>query len=107
MLDWIRKWPGVFSGVGIVDDSRPDPGKAMEGLARQGVRGFRIAPGRSAQTWLDTTGMNAMWATGAKRRLAMCPLIGPDGLASLDRMCAKHPDTPVVIDHMARSGWDG
>ena len=32
----------------------------------------------------------------------MCPLIGPDAIASVDRMCAKSPDTPVVIDHMAR-----
>ena len=107
MLDCIRQWPKVFSGVGIVDDSSADPGKAMEGLARQGVRGFRIVPIRSPRTWLDTPGMHTMWVTGAKRRLAMCPLVGPDALASIDRMCAKHPDTPVVIDHMARIGADG
>jgi predicted TIM-barrel fold metal-dependent hydrolase len=107
MLDCIRQWPEVFSGVGIVDDSGADPGKAMEGLARQGVRGFRIVPVRSARTWLDTPGMHTMWAAGARKNLAMCPLVGPDALASIDRMCAKHPDTPVVIDHMARIGADG
>ena len=107
MLDCIRKWPNVFSGVGIVDDSGADPGKAMENLARQGVRGFRIVPARSPQTWLDTPGMRTMWAMGAKKRLAMCPLVGPDALASIDRMCTKHPHTPVVIDHMARIGADG
>ena len=48
-----------------------------------------------------------MWAAGAKKNLAMCPLVGPDALASIDRMCAKYPDTPVVIDHMARIGGDG
>jgi predicted TIM-barrel fold metal-dependent hydrolase len=107
MVDCIRKWPKVFSGVGIVDESSSDPGKAMEDLARQGVRGFRIVPTRSPQTWLDTPGMQTMWAAGARNRLAMCPLIGPDALASVDRMCTKHPDTPVVIDHIARIGAAG
>jgi len=51
--------------------------------------------------------MEAMWRTGAKRKLAMCPLVNPNALASIDRMCAKHPDTPVVIDHLARVGGDG
>ena len=37
----------------------------------------------------------------------MCPLIGPDALPSVDRMCSRHPDTPVVIDHLARIGADG
>jgi predicted TIM-barrel fold metal-dependent hydrolase len=37
----------------------------------------------------------------------MCPLINPDMLPSVDRMCLRHPDTPVVIDHLARIGADG
>jgi|SRR6266446_5189538 len=27
----------------------------------------------------------------------MCPLIGPDAIASVDRMCAKFPDTPAPL----------
>jgi predicted TIM-barrel fold metal-dependent hydrolase len=107
MLDCIRDHPGMFSGVGIVDSSGPAPDKEMKALARRGVRGFRIVPGGSPQTWLDTEGMQKMWAAGAKERLAMCPLIGPDSLPAVDRMCPKHPDTPVVIDHFARIGADG
>jgi predicted TIM-barrel fold metal-dependent hydrolase len=107
MLDTIKAYPKVFSGVGIVDSAGPDPAKAMAELARGGVRGFRIVPGGSSQTWLDTPGMQAMWKAGARQRLAMCPLIGPDALPSVDRMCEKHPDTLVVIDHLARIGADG
>lgn len=107
MLDTMRAHPGVFSGVGIVDHSAPAPDRAMEELARQGVRGFRITPGFSPQTWLDTSGMQSMWTIGAKKQLAICPLIGPDALPSVDRMCSKNPDTPVVLDHLARIGGDG
>jgi len=105
MLDAMRAHPGVFGGVGIVDDAGPDPAAAMRDLARQGVRGFRIVP--NSKNWLDTPGMRAMWRAGAEQNLSMCALVGPDALLSLDRMCMDFPDTPVVIDHFARIGADG
>lgn len=107
MLDTMREYKGVFSGVAIVDALSPKPDDSMKDLARTGVRGFRITPGASPRTWLDTPGMEAMWRCGTERRLAMCPLINPNVLPSIDRMCLRHPDTPVVIDHLARIGADG
>jgi predicted TIM-barrel fold metal-dependent hydrolase len=107
MLDCIQQYPGIFSGVGIADSSAPGPDRKMIDLARRGVRGFRIVPGNAPRHWLDTDGMRTMWAAGAKHRLAMCPLIGPDALPGLDRMCERYPDTPVIIDHLARIGADG
>jgi predicted TIM-barrel fold metal-dependent hydrolase len=93
--------------VGIVDSDAPHPDEKMKDLAKSGVRGFRIAPGASRGTWLDSPGMEAMWRCGGESRLAMCPLVNPDALPSIDRMCSRHPDTPVVIDHLARIGADG
>src|SRR5688572_7611493 len=74
MLDTIQAHSGKFSGVGIVDSTSSNPGQAMEDLAKRGVRGFRITPGNAPDTWLETPGMEAMWRTAAKRKLAMCPL---------------------------------
>ncbi len=37
----------------------------------------------------------------------MCLLINADDLPATDKMCERHPDTPVVIDHFARIGVDG
>jgi predicted TIM-barrel fold metal-dependent hydrolase len=107
MLDAMRAHPGRFSGVGIVDTAGPDPAGAMKTLAGGGVRGFRITPGGDPQGWLEAEGMRAMWRAGAAHRLAMCPLIDPGALPSVDRMCEKFPDTPVVIDHLARIGARG
>jgi predicted TIM-barrel fold metal-dependent hydrolase len=107
MLDCLRAHPGVFSAVAIVDSTAEHPDRAMKELKRRGARGFRIVPGNASQTWLDTPGMQAMWRCGAEERLAMCPLINPDALASVDRMCDRFPDTPVVIDHLARIGAAG
>jgi predicted TIM-barrel fold metal-dependent hydrolase len=107
MLDCMRAYPGMFSGVGIIDETSPTTATTMKHLAGAGVRGFRIAPGASPRDWLQTSGMSAMWAAGGKQQLAMCPLVGPDALPSIDRMCTNYPDTPVVIDHLARIGADG
>ncbi len=107
MLDSMRRFPGVFSGVAVIDENQR-PAETMRQLKKQGVRGFRIRPGeRSVKTWLDGPGMAAMWKCGAEEGLNMCHLINPDSLPAVDRMCRKHPDTPVVIDHFARVGIDG
>lgn len=107
MLDSIRRFPGVFSGVAVIDENK-DPAAEMRRLKPLGVRGFRIRPGdRPVETWLDGPGMTAMWRCGASEGMAMCHLVNPDSLPAIDRMCQKHPDTPVVIDHFARIGADG
>ena len=107
LLDCMRAHPGTFGGVAIVDAAGPDLEKEMKSLARQGVRGFRIVAGDSHGNWLDAPGMQTMWRIGEEQHLAMCALVGPEGLPALDRMCAKNPETPVVIDHFARIGTDG
>jgi predicted TIM-barrel fold metal-dependent hydrolase len=107
LLDAIKRYPATFVGVGILDHRAPGVRNEMIRLRSLKVHGYRIAPGSDTAGWLDAPGMQAMWQCGAEKRVAMCPLIGPDAIASLDRMCGKFPDTPVVIDHMARIGADG
>ena len=79
----------------------------MVRLKGHGVRGFRITPGTEPKGWLEKEGMFAMWKCGAEQRLAMCCLIGVDAIPSVDRMSARFPETPVIIDHLARIGVDG
>lgn len=107
MLDMMQKHQGTFSGVAVIDEN-DQPRKTMLELKEKGVRGFRIAPAsRSADNWLTGEGMVEMWKCGAEHGLAMCPLIDPIFLPSVDAMCEKHPETPVVVDHFARVGVDG
>jgi predicted TIM-barrel fold metal-dependent hydrolase len=102
MLDTMRRFPGVFSGVAVIDETA-QPRDVMRRLARQGVRGFRIFPkGSPVDRWLDTPGMATMWRCGSEENLSMCCLIDPEALPAVDRMCQKFPGTPVVIDHIAR-----
>lgn len=111
LLDAVKRHAKMFRVQGMVDDHKPDPGAAMKKLLPLGVTGFRITPfvrkKEEQPHWLDTPGMAEMWRTGATTGQAMCLLINPSDLAAADAMCAKHPGTPVVIDHFARIGADG
>jgi predicted TIM-barrel fold metal-dependent hydrolase len=110
LIDAVKRHPQRFRIVAMVDDHKPHAGEAMKGLLKQGATGFRITPfirKDHPEKWLDSAGMQEMWMTGAETRQAMCCLIGASDIAGVDKMCGKHPDTPVVIDHFARIGYDG
>lgn len=107
MLDCIAARPDTFVGVAVIDPEN-HPAETMRQLSTKGVRGFRIVPGKQPETdWLTGPGMRTMWTAGADQKLAMCPLIDPVFLPSVDRACAQFPKTPVVVDHFARIGIDG
>jgi len=108
MLDVIKAYPGVFSGVGIVDYQAADVADKMKELKQGGVRGFRIYPAAGeAAKWVEDMGMAKMWLTAQKENLAICPLINPTDLPFIQKLCQKYPDTTVVIDHFARIGISG
>jgi predicted TIM-barrel fold metal-dependent hydrolase len=108
MLDAMKAHPGVFSGVAVVDERSATVTDKMRRLKKLGVRGFRIRPGKQKpDEWLADDAMQRFWRLGAEEKLAMCHLIDANYLPSVDRMCDKHSDTPVVIDHFARIGVDG
>ncbi len=107
LIDAWQRHPKRFRIVGMVDDLRPNCGRAMKQLLTQGVTGFRIAPRKGITDWLQTDGMTEMWTTAAETGQAMCCLINPHDLPAVDAACHRHPQTPVVIDHFARVGIDG
>jgi predicted TIM-barrel fold metal-dependent hydrolase len=110
MLDMIAKHPDVFVGTAVVNPHGKDPAADMTDLAKKGVRAFRIHPklgNEPIDKWLRPAGYKTMFAAGARNNQAMACLIGPDGLPEIDRMCREFPDTPVIIDHLARIGADG
>lgn len=107
MIDAATRYPGKFAVTGMVDDTAPRPDEAMRKLLPQKVTAFRITSWVRKEKWLDGEGMAAMWTCAAETRQAMACLINPEDLPAVDKMCAKHPATPVVIDHFARIGVDG
>ncbi len=108
MLDSMAKYPGVFGGVAIVDETKPDVRETMKSLGRLGVRGFRLYSDKAkVEAWSGSPAMKAMWTEAAESGQSMCLLANPDALPAVQRMCAAFPRTRVVIDHFARIGVKG
>lgn len=108
IVDSMRRSPGVFSGVAVVDWTAARPDDAMLAMAKVSAKGFRVrCADQPAPDWMETAGFDRMFRCAADHNLAICPLMNPAGLPSLSRMCAKHLKTKVVIDHLCRVGIDG
>lgn len=107
LIDTAAKYPQAFRIVGALDESKPQADARMRELLTQRVTGFRITPLFSGNSWLDSPGMRLMWQTGAVTGQAMCCLINPENLPQVAKMCERHRETPVVIDHFARIGMMG
>ena len=107
MLHVMAEHPGVFAGIGIVDPAGTGPDLEMVRLKGQGVRGFRVYQGGAGASWLDGNGFERMFRAGAEHQLAICPLLNPEALPALERQCTRFPETPVIVDHLARIGADG
>ncbi|MEO7319446.1 MAG: amidohydrolase family protein [Chthoniobacteraceae bacterium] len=108
MIDAIARHRGVFRGVAIVNETKPDVRGTMKSLAAHGVRGFRLYADREkSAAWEHSDGMKMMWSYAADSGLSMCLLANPDALPAVQRMCRAFPKTRVVIDHFARIGTKG
>lgn len=108
LIDAARRYPHAFRVTGMVDDTKPHPDVTMRKLLEQKVTAFRITSLiRGANEWLEGPGMAAMWKCAAETRQVLSCLINPEDVPAVDKMCAKFPDTPIVIDHFARIGVDG
>lgn len=109
ITDTIQRFPkGIFSGVACLDAAKSGLEGQMNGLRQLGIRGMRIREGDGGvDRWSECAGMKAMWAHGPEIGIAMCPLINPEYLPEVDKMCSLYPETTVVVDHFARIGIDG
>jgi predicted TIM-barrel fold metal-dependent hydrolase len=108
MTDTMARFPGVFSGVAVVDEHAGDLAETLRKLSAQGVRGLRIHPADTPiDRWANSPGMLSLWALAADHNMAVCPLINPEALGEIDKLCRRFPKTRVVIDHFARIGVDG
>ncbi|MBT3345280.1 MAG: amidohydrolase [Gemmatimonadetes bacterium] len=110
ILDLIQADPERYTGTGIIpavsDVSLGSPERVMRDLARRGIRSFRIRArgaqpqwGQSEQ-WLDQEGYERMFTAAAEDELVLSFLTGPTDLPQIGRMCARFPQTPVIIDHV-------
>jgi predicted TIM-barrel fold metal-dependent hydrolase len=117
IADLIARRPDRFVGTGIVpaitDAAGPAPDETMVALAKRGIVAFRVR-GRSTRPpigdgdlWMDHPGYEKMFAAAAAHRLGLSFLMSAPDIPELDRMCARFPEAPVIIDHLCLIGGKG
>lgn len=94
----LRRYPGRFASVVIVDTARPDAPRALERLAAAGASGVRLgAPARSPGD--DPL---AIWRAAERLGLAVSCAGGSADFASDDfaRLVEALPGLAIVIEHL-------
>jgi predicted TIM-barrel fold metal-dependent hydrolase len=108
MLDVLAAAAKEFRGVAVIDPLGKDVPEQMDKLKPLGVRGFRIyLTDQAAAKRLENGALDRMFQAAAQRGMALCALINPEFLPALSRICARFPETPVVVDHLGRIGMSG
>lgn len=105
MLDVIRGQPDMFRGIAVVDRMLDRPSAQIRRLVESGVRGVRIELNKGVSTTsAEGAALDRLFHAAAREELAICPLMVPDALPALRQFCCRHPDSTVVIDHLAGIG---
>jgi L-fuconolactonase len=104
IADSIERFPGRLAGVGLVD-WRHEPREGLDRMAALGLRGVRIKALRAGhQRWPEDERMYALWRRAADLGVAVCILPEPSAFDAISKLCTRHPQTIVVVDHI---GWLG
>ena len=99
--DVLAKYPDKFVGMALVDPAADDPTAALQILIDQhGYQGVRLNPG----LWPDDESMDGpigdrLMSFCADAGLIVGFLIEPSHFAQVDALCARFPETKVIIDH--------
>jgi predicted TIM-barrel fold metal-dependent hydrolase len=109
LADCLRRHPGRFAAQGLIDPRDPAAADRLTYWMREhGFAGVRLSPSydRHAE-WLDSPDSEPLWRRAAELGAIFNFLIREEQLPQLERMAARFPDVPVVVDHMGYPDIEG
>lgn len=104
LVESMRRFPGRFSVVSIVDTDRPDAERVLEGWARQGCEGLRLqpttrSPGRDPLAiWRKADQLGLRISCGGP----LAEFASPE----FDALFREFPRMPIIIEHLGAGGTD-
>jgi L-fuconolactonase len=104
LMECVRRFPGRFSAVAIVDTERPDAPQTLEGWVREGAEGVRLAP----TTRSPGNDPLAIWRKAAELGIPVSSLGNPQGFTSaqFEEVVKELPTLPIIIEHLGGIGRD-
>lgn len=104
LVECMRRFPGRFSVIAMVDTDRPEAGDVLEGWVRQGCEGLRLGPSTRSP------GRNplAIWRKAADLGIATSCLGALAEFASpqFESLFKEFPNMPIIIEHLGGGGTD-
>lgn len=99
LFDCLRRFPGRFAAVVVVDTDHPDAPRLLERLAAQGASGVRLRP----DTRSPGDDPLAVWRAADRLRLAVSCYGTSAAFASREfaGVVAEFPNLPIVMEHLA------
>ena len=104
MLECVRRFPGRFAAVCMVDVSRPDAPQRLEELVKQGVQGIRLDPSQRS----PGSDPLAIWRKSAELGIVVScsgsdpALISPE----FESLIQEFSNLNIVIEHLGNGGKD-
>ena len=104
VADCLRRFPGKFAAVALVNPQVSDAPDQLEQLVKeQGFGGMRLHFSRQDDPWvLAEESQNPLWQRVEDLGVAFIALMrSPQQLPALEEMVKRFPAVKVVVDHMA------
>jgi predicted TIM-barrel fold metal-dependent hydrolase len=106
VLHCLQKEPTRFVAASLFFPKDSDAPDKLADLVRQEPRiiALRFHAHRGKESYLDSfadEGVRNLWAMAARLGLIVELHIGPNYAGQTTELIAAHPDTPVIIDHLA------
>jgi L-fuconolactonase len=102
IMECVRRFPGRFSPIVIVDTDRPDAPQALERWAREGATGVRLGP------TMRSPGSDplAIWRKAAELGLPVSSLGAHQGFTSPEfaQVVREFPTLPIIVEHLGGIG---
>ncbi|MBB3225162.1 amidohydrolase family protein [Pseudoduganella umbonata] len=104
MLGLADRYPFVAAVVGWTDLKAPDAPRRIAALAAHGrLRGLRpMLQGLDDPRWIDDPALGEAVEAMLRHGLAFDALVLPRHLPPLLAFATRHPELPIVIDHIAK-----
>lgn len=104
VADCLRRYPGRFAAIGLIDVKAPDAPDQLERLVREdgfnGVR-FHLASD-AAPAELASPERDPLWQRAEALEASFIVLGLPERLPLLEPIIARFPKVPIVIDHLGK-----
>ncbi len=105
LVHCMEKYPGRFASHGLIDPTDASVALKLEyWVAEMGLSGMRFSPiyYPGKDEWIDARSTDALWDKAAELGARFNYFIAPDQLPKLGKMIERHPEVPVIVDHLSQ-----